>query len=148
MQMPKETLIASFVIFLFLIIITIAFYLFIANESIQIDEGQTVFITPVESRLLTPSFDSQETSTETEILPGVIGIGYPVVIANTGGDGLRIRNAPGLDSLPLFLGREGEEYIIIDGPSLKDSIIWWMVESRADSNRNGWAAQDYLQILD
>lgn len=148
MQMQKETLIASVVIFVFLVVATGAFYLFIASDGIKIEERQTVFITPVDPRFLTPSPESQESPIDAERLPGVFGIDYPVMITNTGGDGLRIRNAPGLDSLPLFLGREGEEFIIIDGPSLMDSIIWWNVESTSDPNRKGWAAQDYLQIID
>ena len=148
MQMQKETLIASVVIFIFLVVATGAFYLFIASDGIKIEEGRTVFITPVDPRYLTPSPESQESPGDAERLPGVFGIGYPVVIINTGGDGLRIRNVPGLDSFPLFLGTEGEEFTIIDGPSLKDSIIWWNVESTNDPNRKGWAAQDYLEIID
>jgi len=148
MQMQKETLIASVVIFLFLIIITISFYQFISTESIKIGEPRTVFITPIDPSLLAPSPESQESISGEERLPGVFAVDYPVVIANTGGDGLRIRNAPGLESLPLFLGSEGEKFTIIDGPSLKDSIIWWMIENVNDPNRNGWAAQDYLQIVD
>jgi hypothetical protein len=148
MQMQKETLVASLVIFIFLIFSTIALYQFVANGSIKVEQGLTVYITPVEPILFKPSLESQETPSDDERLPGVFGVGYPVMIANTEGAGLRIRNAPGLDGLPLFLGREGEDFTIIDGPSLKDSIVWWKIESTADLHRNGWAAQDYLQVLD
>jgi len=105
--------------------------------------------------LVTPANDvdfqfenaAEKISQEPERLPGVFSVGLNVAINNTGGDGLRIRQDPGLNSPPLFLGREGEEFFIIAGPSLVDSLVWWRLESVSDQLRNGWAVQDYLQTI-
>jgi hypothetical protein len=35
---------------------------------------------------------------------------------------------------------------IVDGPVIKDSLIWWKVESRHDPVKSGWSVQDYLLV--
>ena len=47
----------------------------------------------------------------------------------------------------MFLGTEGEEFEIIQGPNIEDNTVWWFIEGIANSSRKGWAAQDYLMII-
>ncbi|MEZ0396711.1 MAG: SH3 domain-containing protein [Anaerolineales bacterium] len=76
--------------------------------------------------------------------PGQISLGGYVQITGTGGDGLRLRAAPGLDAPLLFLGYDTEIFQITDGPVERDGRIWWALVSPYDSTRAGWAVQDYL----
>lgn len=146
MRFEKETLIAALVLFCLLISIAIGFIIFISSTEVKVSDAIVVYVTPYDEKVRYQE-GLEPTPTPQSRLPGVFGLGYPVIINNTGGDGLRIRNAPGLDSTPLFLGNEGEGFQIIEGPALKDSIIWWRIESVSDPNRAGWAAQDYLVVV-
>jgi len=148
MKIEKETAIAAMVIVILLILFTITGISYISTIGVKMKTDTHVFITPLSASLTVTPLDEESEPDEVEKLPGVLGVGYEVVISNTGGDGLRIRSAPGLDSTPLFLGFEEEEYLIIDGPSIKDSLIWWNLESIQDPGRNGWAVQDYLTVID
>ena len=78
---------------------------------------------------------------------GSIGIGLYVQIAGTGGEGLRLRSAPGTESPPRFLGMEAEAFLVTDGPQQKDGITWWYLVAPYDKNRSGWAAANYLVIV-
>lgn len=93
------------------------------------------------------------TKTATPAIPpapissGSIGIGIYVQIAGTGGEGLRLRSAPGTSSPPLFLGMEAEAFLVTDGPQEKDGITWWYLVAPYDKNRSGWAAANYLIVV-
>ncbi len=76
--------------------------------------------------------------------PGAVNVGGYVQISGTGGDGLRLRAAPGLDAPLLFLGYDTEIFQVTDGPVERDGRIWWALVSPYDSTRAGWAVQDYL----
>ncbi len=80
-------------------------------------------------------------------LPGQVTIGRYVQINGTGGDGLRLRAAPGLDGTPLFLGFDGEIYEVRQGPQAADGYTWWFLVSPYDENRSGWAAARYLEVI-
>ncbi len=80
-------------------------------------------------------------------LPGQATIGAYVQISGTGGDGLRLRAAPGLDGTPLFLGFDGEIYEVRQGPAIADGYTWWFLVSPYDENRSGWAAARYLEVI-
>ncbi|MBN2677684.1 MAG: SH3 domain-containing protein [Anaerolineaceae bacterium] len=73
--------------------------------------------------------------------------GAYVQIYGTGGIGLSIRAAPGIDNQARFVAMENEVFTIMDGPELKDGFFWWKVVSSYDENRQGWAAGQYLQII-
>jgi hypothetical protein len=67
-----------------------------------------------------------------------------VQVNGTGQDGLRMRAEPGTDGDVLFLANEGETLMIVDGPVIQDSLIWWKVQSVQDAGKLGWSVQDYL----
>lgn len=79
-------------------------------------------------------------------VPGQVSIGAQVQITNTGGDGLRLRTEPGLETQVLFLGAEGETFKVSDGPQEADGYIWWYLEGQDNPSRSGWAVTDFLAL--
>lgn len=75
---------------------------------------------------------------------GELIIGDMVEVSGTGGDGLRLRFAPGLNSQIRLLGAEGEIFQLVDGPQQSDNYIWWYLENPEDRSRRGWAVVDFL----
>ena len=51
---------------------------------------------------------------------GIIAKGAYVQVISTGGDGLRLRSAPGLNNQVLMLGDEAEVFLVQDGPEEVD----------------------------
>jgi hypothetical protein len=89
----------------------------------------------------TPSLSPEELAT------GKIEIGVLVQITGTDGAGLRLRAEPSVSAAPIVLGKDGEEFLVKDGPSHHDGYNWWKLESQKDAARNGWAAADYLAVV-
>ena len=81
-------------------------------------------------------------------MPGMIGIGSFVQITNTEGSGLNIRSSPGLDSSVNFLALDAEVLEVREGPKEADEITWWYLVTPVDEGRNGWAAANYLTVVD
>ncbi|HOJ01871.1 MAG TPA: hypothetical protein PLL88_09660 [Anaerolineaceae bacterium] len=83
---------------------------------------------------------SQEQATA---LPGVFATNMRVRVSNTGGDGLKIHTEAGIESDTLTIASENSLWMIVEGPTIKESRIWWKIQS-LDSAIAGWAVQDYL----
>jgi hypothetical protein len=79
--------------------------------------------------------------------PGQIAVNAYVQITGTGGDGLRIRSAAGLNSDTVFTGGESETFVVKDGPQQADGYTWWYLVAPYDSTRAGWAAADFLAVV-
>jgi hypothetical protein len=73
--------------------------------------------------------------------------GLYVQISGTSGVGLKIRQDPGLDGAMNFVANESEVFQVIDGPIKKDNFIWWKLVTPYDQGRQGWAAADYLSLI-
>jgi len=142
MNDKRDLLIASLVVSIVILMLFVFMFTQIGNNIVVNDISLEV--TPFSGQ--NAEYDNSNTEIPTPI-PGVFAAGYTVKIFNTGGDGLRIRLEPGLNSQPLFLGVEGEEFRIIEGPNISDNKVWWMIEAANDPSRAGWAAQDYLMII-
>jgi len=80
-------------------------------------------------------------------LPGTIALNTYVQIAGTGGEGLRLRASPSLNSDPLFLGYDSEVYLVTGGPTQADGYTWWYLTAPYDTARSGWAASNYLEFV-
>jgi hypothetical protein len=89
----------------------------------------------------TPSLSPAELET------GKIRVDTIVKINGTGGDGLRLRMEAGVSAAPVYLGKEGEEFLVIDGPQRVDGFNWWKLKSAKDAGRTGWAAADFLAVV-
>ncbi len=79
--------------------------------------------------------------------PGEFGLGAYVQIHSTGAEGLNIRSAPGLTADVIFSGFDAEVFLITDGPQSADGFTWWRLTATYDSARQGWAAEDFLEVM-
>lgn len=74
--------------------------------------------------------------------------GQLVLISGTGGEGLRLREAPGLDSPVRLVALESEVFEVIEGPIPADGYHWWRLTNPYDRSKEGWAADLFLQGLE
>lgn len=89
--------------------------------------------------------DPVPAATESPLLPGVIALEMTIKISGTENTGLNIRADAGTDKPVVYLAQEGEVYKIMDGPVISNSLIWWKIVQLPDSQKSGWAVQDYLE---
>ena len=80
-------------------------------------------------------------------LPGILAMGAYVQVSGTGGDGLRLRTLPSLESDVLFLAIESEVLQVRDGPHQEDGYTWWYLVAPYDETRYGWAVSNYLVVV-
>ncbi len=66
-------------------------------------------------------------------------------ISGTEGEGLRLRRDPSLDGEIVYLGLEGEIFLVIGGPVEGDGYLWWQLEAPLNAPSTGWAVSNYLQ---
>lgn len=76
-----------------------------------------------------------------------IQTGSTVMVTGTEGDGVAIRQGPGLDYTYFFVGNDGDVFLVEDGPREGDGYTWWYLKDPADPNRFGWAVDIYLQVV-
>lgn len=79
--------------------------------------------------------------------PGVIGIGAYVQVTGTGGDGVRMRQNPGLTTPVLFIGIESEVFQVKDGPQQVDDYTWWYLTALNEEARYGWVVANFLSVV-
>jgi hypothetical protein len=79
---------------------------------------------------------------------GEITVGAYVKVVGTGGDGLRLRDEPGLNGKVRLLGDETEVFNVNEGPLDMDGYIWWYLVGTYDETRQGWAVADFLSIVE
>ena len=78
---------------------------------------------------------------------GPINLGNSVRVVGTGGDGLRLRVGPSLQEEANYLALENEVLVVQSGPTIADGFTWWFLVDPADDTRNGWAAENYLEVV-
>ncbi|NPV86010.1 MAG: hypothetical protein HPY45_08390 [Anaerolineae bacterium] len=128
------------------------FLVFVAWLSAPYQDGRATFPTAVITLVFMPTDAPTPvpvvsataplpTSTPSSIAKGVF-----VKVYGTGGEGLRLRSAPGVGNRPKFLGSEGEVFQVMDGAALADGYTWWYLVSPNDAGRSGWAVEDFLVI--
>lgn len=76
-----------------------------------------------------------------------IFIGAYVEIKGTEGDGLRLRESPGLNGKIQFLAYESEIFKVDDGPKEADGYVWWFLVAPYDESVRGWAVENYLVVI-
>lgn len=77
--------------------------------------------------------------------PDQIVVGIRVQVSGTGGDGLRLRVNPSLDSQIWMVAQESEVFLVEDGPRQSDGYVWWFVTSPEEETRRGWAVAEFLK---
>lgn len=136
---------------LFAVLITAANFLQPESEKTQ---KATAVLTIIYAPTSTPVFFStlavtpSATTGTSGLTIGGIGQGMFVQITGTGGTGLRLRKDPGTNAEILFLGYESEVFKVMDGPKELDGYIWWYLTAPYDANRSGWAASNYLSVIE
>jgi hypothetical protein len=110
----------------------------------------TLLPAPTETPTLQPTtILPTPTLSDVSILPpDVIAVSRYVKVIGTQGLGLRMRAEAGTSSEVNFLATDNEAFKVIDGPIAKDGYTWWLCEALLDKTRSGWAAENYLQVLD
>lgn len=83
----------------------------------------------------------------TVIDPSGITLGMYVQITGTSGSGLNIRSGAGVNYSPNFLANDAEVFLVKEGPIQADGFYWWYLVAPYDEKRNGWAASQYLTII-
>ncbi len=71
-----------------------------------------------------------------------------VEVFGTQGEGLRIRESPGLEAPILILGLESEVFEIVEGPLSADGLSWWRIANLYDPAEAGWAADSFLRSFE
>ncbi len=157
MPKKKQTLltkpvIISAILIWFLLSLGFIFVLFLSSTSgIRDNHGDalvTVTAAPMENK---KQFIQNEGLIPTQIpldkFSGIYAIGMKVVVQGTGEDGLRLRSLAGREYETIYIAREGEVFIISDGPKVTSGYIWWQIRSVNSNDLSGWAVQDFLVLL-
>jgi hypothetical protein len=107
-------------------------------------------LTPTLTSTPAPTGESGPTPTGTlaPIPEGNFMIGQLVEVQGTEGDGLRVREAPGVDGRILFVGLENEVFVVQGGPVEADDHTWWYLVDPYDDDKSGWSVAAYLQPLE
>lgn len=79
--------------------------------------------------------------------PETIGVGKQVLVTDAEDSGLNVRSGPGLDNEVRFIAENGDIFMVIGGPTQGNSLTWWQVQDPTDTERTGWAAASYLQVI-
>lgn len=121
------------------------------------DAVETPAVAGISGSTAMPTAEAQEpTATPEPPTPTPIPIltpGQRVVVGNTDGDGIRLRNTPGLDGLTLDIYYDGDPFQVVDPgsefasyPVEMDGYRWYRIRVVDDPNDQlvGWAAGDFL----
>ncbi len=145
MKISRHVFIAALIISLIFVFFFFIYQVFLTQSNIILKDTSTIVITPNFGSLnSTKSSIELLVASQTPNPPGVFSVGLHIHIYKTEGDGLRIRSFAGFDGIPMYLGLEGEEFEIVEGPKINDSKIWWKIVSINNPQKIGWAVQDYL----
>jgi hypothetical protein len=143
---------ALFIAFVMLLITTTSLWLTRSTTSLQNPVTAIISVIPAPLDTQIPTEPSSSPSSGTPSIlpsppPGEIVLGVYVQITGTGGEGLRLRNEPGLGGRVLLLGSEAEVFRVDDGPREIDGYTWWYLVGPFDENRRGWAVSNFLKFV-
>lgn len=101
-------------------------------------------ITPTSTRTATPSPSPTSTATSTATpIPTVTPTPAIGVIANTQGQGLRLRQSP--EGPIIGTLRQGEEVTVLYGYEIINGLVW--IEIIDEEGRQGWVPEMYLTVV-
>jgi len=78
---------------------------------------------------------------------GGIKLGDLIQVVGTGVEGLNVRAGPGVDQPVNLLALDSEVFRVDDGPREASGYVWWRLSDLLDPARGGWAAENYLQVV-
>jgi hypothetical protein len=143
---------AFFIALALLLITMISLWLTQSSTSLQSPVTAVISVIPVVLDTHIPTNTPSSASTDMPPIPpspppGEIVLGVYVQVTGTGGEGLRLRDKPGLNGQVLVLGSEAEVFRVDDGPREIDGYIWWYLVGPFDDTRRGWAVSNYLKFV-
>jgi hypothetical protein len=74
-----------------------------------------------------------------------IVVGSEVTVVGTEGDGLAMRQGPGLTYAYFFIAKDGEVFLVEDGPRENDGFTWWYISDPDIPDKAGWAVGDFME---
>jgi hypothetical protein len=77
-----------------------------------------------------------------------ITIGSRVLVTGTEGQGVTVRQGPSISYTYIFIGQDGDVFIVQDGPREADGYVWWEISDPNDPNRSGWLVEDYIIVIE
>ncbi|MCE1255094.1 MAG: hypothetical protein LWX83_16290 [Anaerolineae bacterium] len=108
----------------------------------------TVIVAPTPTLPVLNTEPAPSTSNGTEA-PGethiLLNKGDFVQITGTENQGLSVRSGPGTENKVLLIATEDELFEVKDGPVSAGGYNWWYLVSPRDSNRFGWAVDEFLK---
>lgn len=112
-------------------------------------DSQGLWPTPIRPAQPTPTIALPTPIPSPSLPPGNITIGVLVKVVGVGATGLNIRSVPGTGeaSTPRFVAQEESVFVVVEGPQTADGLEWWRLEDPDDSQRYGWAARNYLEVV-
>ena len=102
---------------------------------------------PVPTATPTP-VPTVEISEPTPTVSPDIAIGRYVQVVGTGGYGLSLRSGPAENYTRMDIAREGEVFVIVDGPTVAGGSEWWKIQDRENAEREWWAVGNFLQPVE
>ncbi len=80
--------------------------------------------------------------------PLSIMLGVTIRVIDVGDNQLNVRERPGVIDVPVaFRAPENTLFTVIEGPSQADGLTWWRLQDVQSSQRVGWAASNYLEVV-
>jgi hypothetical protein len=149
-----KVLIGGFLVTACLLSVLLVFIFNARNEKPVVTSSTAVLyvIAAPSATIPAPAASATPSATPTSTAPqgapgGELAVGVYAQVTGTGGDGLRLRSEPGLSGTVRFLGIDGEEFEVQDGPQVVDGYTWWFLQAPYDANVQGWAVADYLVVI-
>ncbi len=78
---------------------------------------------------------------------GGVSLGDLVEIFGTDGEGVRLRQVPGLNGAILALATDSEVFEVREGPVEASGYVWWNLVNPYNPDRSGWAVVNFLRPL-
>jgi len=101
----------------------------------------TVTPTPLPTATPHPTAGGQPSTVSGDFI-----VGTRVRVVGTGEAGLNLRSAAGLSAERVDIAVEGTNFIVAGGPAEADGLTWWLLKDETNPQREGWAAENYLQV--
>ena len=101
---------------------------------------------PSSAATMTPA--PSETAEPVPTLSPDIAIGRYVQVTGTEGSGLSLRAGPGENYTRVDVALDGQVFIIVEGPVHSGDSVWWQIRDLDDSDREWWAAGNYLEPVE
>ncbi len=114
-----------------------------ATYTIGPPASQTPIPRPV---TLTPTPPLPTIAASVTLPPGNFVIGATVQIVGVGGSGLNVRSGPGKQFTAKFLAKDGEKYVLKEGPQTASDEEWWHIQDANNPNNDGWASRRFLTV--